>query len=280
MARPGVPSTDEKALAVAVELLRHQVYDNTLALVSNSQRISALTTWLTHGGAGGSDGGSPTADRVEGVPVPGFEVREPKRAAERTPAGDDAAGSSKGLLLADILTRIGEQIRRDPSGGAGAAGGKFPGAGAGPVGAILGGSPGKEFATMLPIVVSEIRTLAEAFRDVSAFLGTWAATSMDTRDTSSVDRVDRGAMAALRMSIGPGAQMGSLSEVGKAGSVAALQQDQPEARLMREMIKILEKIERAVAGSRDARAQGVHDPERVREFDRGREMLLQLLRAI
>jgi hypothetical protein len=52
--------------------------------------------------------------------------------------------------------------------------------------------------------------------------------------------------------------MSGLEEVGRAAQMAALQQDPLEARLMRDQLKVLEKIESAVSKRREA--DRVYDP--------------------
>ena len=80
----------------------------------------------------------------------------------------------------------------------------------------------------------------------------------DKKTRSRVDGAMRDVLTSFRMSIGPKATMSGLDEVGRAAQMAALQQDPLEARLMRDQLRVLEKIESAVSKRREA--DRVYDP--------------------
>lgn len=56
----------------------------------------------------------------------------------------------------------------------------------------------------------------------------------------------RDSLASLRRSLGPSASIGSLESVGRNAQLAALNADPLEARLLRQQIQVLERIERAL----------------------------------
>lgn len=70
-------------------------------------------------------------------------------------------------------------------------------------------------------------------------------------------------MKSLRLSLGPRAQITGLESVGRGVQLAALNQDPLEARLMRQQIAILERIEAAIRrNQRRAANERVYDPEK------------------
>lgn len=69
----------------------------------------------------------------------------------------------------------------------------------------------------------------------------------------------RDVMRSLRMSIGPRAQISGISDVGRQAQLAALNQDPLEARLMKQQIDVLNRIERAIGRQQNERDSRVYD---------------------
>ena len=341
-----MPTREEKALVMAIEILRDQVSDNTLALAANTpahRRADVLVR--AHGrpdggrGAGGTRGPLSPADMppVQGMPVATARspdgdarcvrgrdrrtgARRREKEEERTRARDRARQMDWAKKSAEPLTRAFGMVTAKLAAIAGpfallaqvlnstTSGMQTLGTGTkvlasvfGPIflpAALLlatefvaiadvltskgmpalqsffelivdGCLPGIEMLVQMFQVLADAGSLTASMMkglgDAMVFVTT-LATGRGNESSASAPTALRDVLASFRMSIGPKAQMSGLAEVGKAAQMAALNADPLEMRLMRDQLKVLEKIEAAVAKRRTGR----REPAGVRSHPRGR----------
>lgn len=125
----------------------------------------------------------------------------------------------------------------------------------------------QEFADWVSRQASALNSLNPFSSDEDS--GSSSASSEKSGGREKTDRGLRDALQSLRQSIGPKASITGISEVGKQAQMAALNADPLEARLMREQIAALNRIEAKLPGR--GRPGRVYDPESTGrgDYDRG-----------
>lgn len=118
----------------------------------------------------------------------------------------------------------------------------------------------EQLVAVLAVAASTAGDLVSGFHAISSVLGTVNPSgSGGTRE--AIDRGLTESIRSLRASIGPKATISSLGGVGQAAQLAALNNDPLEARLLRQQVDLLTKIESGVNRHREAERQArVYDP--------------------